>query len=127
MDMKFLKKSPDGGINSGTTAYFLIEIKSLFSIALLRFDNGSPERLHTHAFNAYTLWLKGKVIEQHRDGKRHFYQSGMFKTTKRSTFHKIIAMDTAWAISFRGPWTDTWQEDRGGEELITLTHGRKEV
>jgi hypothetical protein len=125
--MKMFQKAPDGGVNSGTTAYFLIEIKPLFSIALLRFSRHNPERYHTHAFNAYTIWLKGQVREHIRGGQPRLFKAGQTKITKREHFHKVEALGgPAWAISFRGPWVNRWHEDRAGN-LVTLTHGRKEV
>ena len=48
---------PDGGKNSGVTAYFLIEWKVLFSVGILRFNEGTREAYHSHAFNALTWWL----------------------------------------------------------------------
>lgn len=124
---RMFQKTDDGGPKSGTTAYFLVEIKSMFSIALLRFDNFAPERFHTHAFNAFTIWLSGNVLEHHRNGARKYFKAFDTKVTTRNTFHKIEAIDKpAWAISFRGPWADTWNEDRSGK-LVTLTHGRKEL
>ena len=54
---------PDGGKDSGVTGYFLIEWKWLFSIAILKFEEGSREAYHSHAFNAYTWWISGKVMK----------------------------------------------------------------
>jgi quercetin dioxygenase-like cupin family protein len=124
--MKLFSKAWDGGSDSGVTGYFLIEIKPLFSIVLLRFGKGTREAFHSHAFNALTFWLKGRVVEHHRDGRKKFFKAGMAKYTSRSDFHKVEALETTWALSFRGPWTDRWQEDRR-QQLVTLTHGRKVV
>lgn len=127
-DVKFFAKAPDGGANSGVTGYFLVEIKWLFSIVLLKFNKGTREAFHEHAFNALTIWLWGMVKEHHRDdpwGVKMFTATD-FKITKRNVFHKIEALEDTWAISFRGPWKDHWREDRAGE-LVTLTHGRKVI
>lgn len=123
--MKIFTKAADGGENSGVTGFFLIECKSLFSIVLLRFNEGSREAYHEHAFNAWTLWLKGEVFELTRgsDDPKLFW-AGDLKYTPRHCFHKIIALKTSWALSLRGPWVDHWREFRGGK-LVTLTHGRK--
>jgi hypothetical protein len=133
--MKFFSKAADGGKDSGVTGYFLVEIKSLFSIVLLRFNTGTREALHSHAFNAVTLWLKGKVVE-HRVRIQlsdemfwttsKTYSPGMMKYTSRDNCHQIEALKPSWAISFRGPWVDSWKEIRRGKTTI-LTHGRKEV
>ena len=124
--MKFFSKAPDGGKDSGVTGFFIIEIKPLFSIVLLKFNKGTREAFHNHAFNAITLWLHGEVIEHHRSGRQDFFCGGMWKYTSRTTFHKVEALENTWAISFRGPWIDTWNEFRNNS-LVTLTHGRKTV
>lgn len=53
--MKILSKSYDGGPDSGVDGYWLIEIKSWFSIVLLHFNPGTREAFHNHAFNALTV------------------------------------------------------------------------
>ena len=125
-ELKFFSKSPDGGANSGVTGYFLVEIKWLFSVVLLKFERGTREAFHEHAFNALTIWLSGMVREEHRDGRVCYFTAGMRKRTPRNVFHKIIALEPSWALSFRGPWVDRWREDRKGK-LVTLTHGRQVV
>lgn len=124
--MRFLEKSHDGGEGSGVTGFFLIEIKSLFSIVLIRFRPGTRDAYHNHAFNALTFWLKGRVIEHHLDGTSQEWSSPSIKYTPRSTFHKVDAQGTAWALCIRGPWKKYWNENRKGK-FVTLTHGRVEV
>lgn len=125
--MKLLKKSHDGGADSGVTGYWLIEWKSVFSIVLLRFSKGSREAFHTHAFNAWTLWLKGKVTEElYPSGRKYIWQPFQWKYTPRNRFHKIVADEVSWCISFRGPWTSEWSEYKHNR-LYSLTHGRKEI
>jgi hypothetical protein len=125
--MKFFKKSHDGGADSGVTGYWLIECKWLFSIVLLRFSKGSREAFHSHAFNAWTLWLKGEVEEElWAEGVKLTWKPFQWKYTPRNRFHKITAKEVSWCISFRGPWWDHWQEFKKNQ-LITLTHGRRIV
>lgn len=125
--MKLFKRSHDGGKDSGVEGLFLVEIKSLFSIVLLRFNEGSREAYHSHAFNAVTWWLKGEVEEHHTDGRvMKWKPSFKPKFTAKNCFHKIYALRKSYAISFRGPWDDTWQEKRNNE-TVTLTHGRNIV
>jgi hypothetical protein len=130
--VRFFSKAADGGKDSGVTGYFLIEIKPLFSIVLLHFRKGTRDAYHSHAFNAWTWWIKGSVIEHVlRIGDLGFYQknrfrSGDLKYTTRANMHKVEALEDTWALSLRGPWVDRWQEFRFGK-LVTLTHGRKEV
>lgn len=47
------------------------------------------------------------------------------KYTTRNNFHKVIAHENTYALTFRGYWKDTWREFRNGK-FITLTHGSKE-
>jgi quercetin dioxygenase-like cupin family protein len=124
--MKLFAIAPDGGKDSGVTGYFLIEIKSLFSIVLLHFLKGTREAYHNHAFNAVTIWLRGKVKEHLLNSDTLAWKAGLFKYTPRENFHKIEALEDSWCISFRGPWNDYWQESRNGK-IVNLTHGRKEI
>ena len=126
---RFFYKKPDGGKNSGVTAYFLLEWKILFSVGLLHFNPGTREAFHSHAFNAITWWLKGSVTELYPNGLpwgKLFQASFKPKITPRTCVHKIMAHESTWALTFRGPWKDTWQEIRP-EGLVTLTHGRVQV
>lgn len=127
--MKFLSKASDGGKKSGVTGFWLVEIKSLFSIVLLRFSKGTREAFHSHAFNALTWWLKGKVTEHHIDGKSMDWKPSLIpKYTPRTCFHKVHADETTYALSFRGPWATTWKEYLPQtKETVTLTHGRKRI
>jgi hypothetical protein len=126
--MRFLEKVKDGGPDSPVPAYVLVEIKSLFSVMLLHFG-GSREAYHSHAFNALTLWLKGRVYEftPFSDRQRPWY-AGQWKYTPRGLMHKIRPVGSAWALTFRGPWAKTWQEFLPAEnKFVTLTNGRKVV
>lgn len=127
---RFFFKKYDGGKESGVTGYFLLEWKPLFSIGLLRFNKGSRENSHSHAFNACTWWLSGHVTEilhpsnEHRD----FKPSLKPKITTKDCFHKVFAHRTTWALTFRGPWDNIWKEFSPKTQAITkLTHGRKVV
>lgn len=126
--MKWFTKSYDGGPNSGVTGYWLLEWKKGISIVLLHFSPGSREAFHSHAFNAFTWWLRGSVIEEHVNWEVKTWKPSLIpKWTPRNCYHKIIASSRgAWALSIRGPWSDTWKETKGDKE-ITLTHGRKIV
>lgn len=126
--MQLFKKSHDGGKDSGVTSYWLIEWKEKFSIVLLHFSPGTRDAFHSHAFNALTWWLKGSVVEEYTDGYTTEWRPSIKpKRTPRNVFHKIIAGEKgAWALSFRGPWSSTWQEHKDGA-TYTLSHGRKRV
>lgn len=129
--MKLFHWCKDGGPESTVSGLFVVEIKELFSIVLLRFSNGSREAYHKHAFNSWSWLLKGNLVEHlHPDyehgGQRIYRPSFSVITTLRDTFHKVYSIGTSWVISFRGPWSDTWEESVNGK-YKTLTHGRKEV
>lgn len=124
--MKLFTK--DGGPESRVWGLFLVEIKWLFSIVLLRFEDGTREAYHSHAFNAVSWVLSGRLVERH-----YFRHSVDVHTpsiwpifTRRSTCHKVSSSGRTWVLSFRGPWSDTWEEIIDGEKR-TLAHGRKVV
>lgn len=127
--MKFFSKAKDGGPKSTVTGYWLIEVKWLFSIVLLRFDDGSRDEYHSHAFNSLNWVLRGGVVEQNLNGQFNFYLPSLLPVlTRRSTFHRVISSGTTWVLSIRGPWSKTWMEfNPKTEEYTTLTHGRKVV
>lgn len=127
--MKFLKHMKDGGPESKVNGYWLVEIKSLFSIVLLHFSNGSREAFHSHAFNAYSWVLHGRLHEDPLHSWANYYKPS-FKVifTPRSMFHKVTSIGDTWVLSIRGPWSDTWQEFLPDKDKFqTLTHGRKVV
>lgn len=119
-------KVKDGGPESPVDAYFLIEIKSLFSIAVLKFNKGGREAYHTHAFNAFTWFLKGELEEQDVHGDRFQYRHGLLpKVTKREKNHRVLAKQDSWCLTFRGPWAKQWTEYKEAEDqTITMTSGR---
>jgi hypothetical protein len=130
--MRFFEVTKDGGPESPVTGFFVVEIKSLFSIVLLKFG-GTRKNFHSHAFNAWTLWLKGSVMEVLHPARLNdlrFWKAGDIKFTSRDTMHKVIPDGgSAWALSFRGPWAKTWKEyDPANDRIITLSSpGRKVV
>lgn len=125
--MRFLQKTKDGGPESSVDAYFLIEWKGLFSIALLKFNKGGREVFHTHAFNALTWFLKGDLEEEDISGKTYNYKSSLFpKVTTREKNHRVKAAKDSWCLTIRGSWSETWHETRDGKK-IELTWGRKSV
>ena len=129
--MKLFYIGKDGGKDSTVTGFWLIEIKSLFSIALLRFDNGSRDQFHSHAFNCISWVLHGKLREEIFPPERYdnIYKAGIRPViTKRSTFHRVLSMGTTWVLTFRGPWAKQWMEyDPNTHMSSVLTHGRKVV
>lgn len=126
--MKLLRKMKDGGLDSTVTGYWLIECKSLFSIVLLKFEGRSREAYHTHAFNAWSWILPFGMglVEHYIEGTCKFLKPDSFIHTPRELMHKVDSNGTNWILSFRGPWSDTWNEiNENGDQ--TLTHGRKVI
>lgn len=125
--MKLISVAKDGGPESHVTGFFLIEIKSLFSVVILKFAKGTREAFHSHAFNALTLWLGACVYEEFPNGQYRYWSDGLqFKKTPRGLMHRVHAIVDSYAISVRGPWAKTWKEyDPRTKVTTTLTHGRK--
>jgi hypothetical protein len=124
--MKLFSKAKDGGPKSPVDAYFFIECKSLFSVALLKFNKGAREQYHNHAFDALTWFLKGSMTEETYDGMFKPYKRSLVpKYTKKTNMHRVVANEDSWCITLRGPWQATWQEaDAGTDTKTTFTHGR---
>jgi hypothetical protein len=134
--LKFLSIGKDGGPKSTVTGHWFLELKSLFSVVLLRFDDGSRDEYHSHAFDSVSWVLKGKLWEMIlEDVDDRGSMSGVTIThepslspvlTKRDTLHRVVSDGTTWVLSFRGPWSKTWREyDPKSGKFSTLTHGRK--
>lgn len=128
--MRILSKNKDGGLESNATAYWLIEWKLLFSIALLKFEGKSRECFHTHAFNSISWLLKGKLKEEflcvYMDTK--VYKPSILPIiTTKNIFHKVSSQGTSWVITFRGPWNSKWKENNISEGTYELTNGRKRI
>ena len=123
------KSSYDGGINSGVNGFWLIEWKPCFSLVFLKFNKGTRENYHNHAFNAYTWFLWGNVTEHHKDGRKlKWYPSLWPKYTPKECFHKVEAHEDTYAFSIRGPCDIMWKEyNEEKDEEINLTHGREIV
>ena len=124
--MRFLSKAKDGGPDSPVDAYFLVEIKGLFSIALLKFNRGGREAYHTHAFNALTWFLSGFMIEENLVGDTTVYHRGFYpKVTLRKRMHRVVACEDSWCFTIRGPWSKTWEEYSPKLKRFTrFKHGR---
>ena len=123
--MRILQKVKDGGDSSTVDAFVLGEFKSLFSIILLRFNKGSRNNFHSHAFNAWTWFLFGSMDEHKIDGTVNTYRrSWIPKLTRKTNTHKVIAKQVSWCFTIRGPWEKTWLEVTPTGKTITLTNGR---
>lgn len=125
-------KRKDGGPKSHVWGFFFVEWKKLFSIVLLKFEHGTREAYHSHAFNSVSWLLKGQLIETRKDSiwsasKRTVFNPSLKPiVTTRDNFHQVYSVGTSWVLSFRGPWADNWKEITEDGSEITLTHGRKQ-
>jgi len=128
-DVLICETGKDGGPNSRVDGFWLVHIKSLFSIALLRFNEGSREAYHSHAFDCISWVLSGGIEEHMKAGEVLTHRAGLKPIiTRRDTFHKVYGLRKAnWILTFRGPWASTWQEVDETGDLVTLTHNRVEV
>lgn len=139
---RLLTVTKDGGEESRVWAYWLFAWKALFSVGLLRFEDGTRDAYHSHAFDCVSWVLSGKLVEEHRDrtviweGRKchlvDLHEAGLRPVvTRRSTYHRVRSIGRTWVLTFRGPWSRTWREalpnGHGGYTERTLTHGRKEV
>ena len=127
--VKLFQKAKDGGPDSTVTGYWLIELKWLFSIVLLKFEGKSRPVYHTHAFDAIS-WVLSGWLEEHilYQGMLVHMPGPMPVVTERKDLHMVHSANPTWVLSFRGPWADDWLEyDPFKNEQVVLTHGRKKV
>src|ERR1044072_2796401 len=109
--MKFLTYCKDGGPESHVWGFFVVEIKMLFTFALMYFADGSRDAYHSHAFHSISWLLKGTLIENLRTGEVITYRPSLRPIfTYRNTFHKVVSVGDSFALTFRGTWVDTWRE-----------------
>jgi hypothetical protein len=132
--MKILSIAKDGGPQSNTTGYWLLEIKWLFSIVLLRFSKGTRENFHNHAFNAISWVLFGTLLEERKlpydiFSYKYLLSSLMPIITTKNNLHRGYGVsDNTRVLSFRGPWNLTWKEwVPKFNTYVFLTNGRKIV
>lgn len=125
----FFKYSYDGGEKSGVNGFWIIEWKPILSLVILKFNKGTREAYHSHAFNALTWFIKGHVSEHHIDGRTiEWFPSLWPKYTPKTCFHKVEAHEDTYAFCIRGPWDNTWNEYReNNKEYVKLTYGRQIV
>ena len=129
--MKLFKKMTDGGPDSNSIGWFLIESKALLSVVFLKFTGKTREVFHEHAFHSIAWLLKGVLLEKLIDGRtKVYYPSWKPFMISRRDFHQVSVPygGPAYVFSFRGPWKKTWKEAaQDGSDTYTLTHGRKRV
>lgn len=128
--MKFLSKSTDGGPESNSIGYWLIEVKALFSILLIKFSGKSRDVYHEHAFHCISWVLHGELKETLIDGREYVYRPSIIPFfVGRRDYHQVDSVTpTTWVFTIRGPWKKKWRESKvDGSDSYFLTHGRKRV
>lgn len=119
----------DGGTESTVWGFWLVELKSLFSVALLKFVGDSREVYHNHAFHSISWVLKGKLTEDKiwfMDNIITVYKPSLKPVfTNRYTLHKVDSTGVTWVLTLRGPWSKYWSEWLPKEKrFVDLAHGR---
>lgn len=131
--MKFLHKAKDGGPESSVTGFWLAEIKSLFSAAVLKFHGRSREAYHTHAFSALSWVVRGRLLEHVMEGGEvvdivEYLPSLIPLFTPRDRMHKVDSDGDTIVFTLRGPWCKEWWEYLENEDVfLKLAHGRRVV
>lgn len=126
---RLLTVTKDGGELSHVWAYWLFAWKALCSIGLLRFEDGTREAFHSHAFDCVSWVLSGELEERHLLGAIETHRPSWRPIiTRRETFHQVHSNGRTWVLTLRGPWVNTWREWLPAESrAVLLTHGRREV
>jgi hypothetical protein len=132
--MRFHWGTKDGGPESHVYMYG-VESKRFGSLLALRFEDGSREAFHSHAFNCISLVVTGCLLEQWLVGTyptstlmMPAHTAGKVIRTYVDTFHQVFSLGRTWVLTLRGPWRSSWQEYLPAEDrYVTLTHGRKEA
>lgn len=131
--MRLFSLTKDGGAESRVWAYNVIESKQFGSIMFLRFEHGSREAFHSHAFNSVSWVLRGKLIEHFHPSMKTSHRFVVHNPSRRpirtfrDTYHKVFSVGRTWVLTFRGPGAPTWRDQAVGEPERVLTHGRREV
>lgn len=105
----------------------VVECKYIGGIIINYFNTIDQDRFHSHAFNSFSLMVKGSYIEEVIEDNKV-----ITKTITESRFipknyiHKIKASepDTV-SITFEGPWGSSWDEYFDNGRIKTYAWGRK--
>lgn len=95
----------------------ILEYKKWFSLKLFHFHKteGSQDRFHTHAFNAYSFLIKGdyteeviendKIVKLKRSRKRVLF-------IPKDTYHRITKSNGCYTVLLTGSWGNKFKELR---------------
>lgn len=117
MKIVFLKKKKIDLGDQSVTELTIIEYKKWFSIKLFNFhkSEGVQDRFHTHAFNAYSLLLKGDYTEELLEGNKiikclRSRSKALF--IPKDSYHRITRSKGCVTLLVTGPWGETFKELR---------------
>lgn len=108
--------------------FTVFECKYIGGIILNIFNTDNQDRFHSHAFNAFSLMLKGHYYEE------VILSNGQVITKKieksrfipRDYVHKITKSSfNAMSITFEGPWNKSWFEYFDNGRTKVYSWGRK--
>jgi len=109
--------------------FTIIEIKYFFGIIVNIFNTTDQDRFHSHAFNAFSLMVRGHYFEDVIDNNEV-----ITKKIERSRFiprnyiHKITKSSPgAISVTFEGPWQAIWNEYFDNGRVKTYTWGRRVI
>lgn len=111
----------------------LLEWKPLFSLKTFYFHKGDIQEIyHTHSFSAVSLLIYGNYIEAFYDQDKGFWNEARNRSRlifiPKNRYHQITKSEGCRTIMLTGPWGDTYNEYNPiTNEIITSTHGRKEI
>ncbi len=111
----------------------ILEWKPLFSLKSFYFNKGNAQEIyHTHSFSSYSLLLYGNYMESFYDIDKGIWEEPRNRSRiiyiPKDRFHQITKSEGCRTVMLTGPWGDTYKEYLPAtKEVITSTHGRKEI
>ncbi len=109
--------------------FTLIEIKNLGGVIFNIFNTVDQDRFHSHAFNAFSIMIKGyyyeDVIENNSIVTKRIEKS---RFIPRNYIHKITkSSPNAISVTIEGPWESSWNEYFDNGRIKSYTWGRQVV
>lgn len=115
--------------------FTLFEWKGFGGIIFNIFNTNNQDRFHSHAFNAFSIMLKGYYYEDVMEDmfiENNLTKRIISKKIEKSRFipknyiHKITkSSKNAMSITIEGPWDDTWFEIFDSGRVKIYTWGRQ--
>lgn len=107
--------------------FTIFEVKYLCGIVVNIFNTDNQDRFHSHAFNAFSLMLKGYYFEEIIiDNKVQIKKIEKSRFIPKNYIHKITkSSPNTMSITFEGPWGGSWNEYFDSGRIKTYGWGRK--